>query len=98
MDKYPEIRGLGQYAIWVYHGCEMPTYLARLRGVGGVVAAANNLPPTSLRDQSGNGTTTDVSPVPRLDVQSPSILSLVSPDFACMPLIAPMMTTLRMVK
>ena len=72
-------------------------YLARLRGIGGVVASAN-VPLTSLRDQSSNGTTTGVSPVPRLDMQSPSILSLVSPDFACMPLIAPMMTTLRMVK
>ena len=43
--------------------------------------AAANLPPTTLGVASGNGAT-DVSPVPRLDMLSPSVLSIGSPDFA----------------
>ncbi len=55
-------------------------YLARLRGIGGVVAAAN-APSISLHQQSVKGATV-VSPVPRLDMLSPSVLSICSPDFA----------------
>ena len=54
-------------------------YLARLRGSGGV--GVMSLLPTALQEQSA-GKEADVSPVPRGDLQSPSVLSLGSPDFA----------------
>jgi len=55
-------------------------YLARLRGSGGVGVVS--LPPSALLQEQGDGKETDVSPVPRGDLQSPSMLSLGSPDFA----------------
>jgi tetratricopeptide (TPR) repeat protein len=56
-------------------------YLARLHGIGGLDAP--NLPSDSLQGQSVDQTAANImSPVPRSDLQSPSMLSLGSPDFA----------------
>ena len=51
-------------------------YLARLRGHPGLPQT------TELQQEQQAGKETDVSPVPRGDLQSPSMLSLGSPDFA----------------
>ncbi|KAL9190673.1 hypothetical protein ACHAXT_000379 [Thalassiosira profunda] len=53
-------------------------YLARLRGDGG--RAALPLPPTATEE--GGDNIPGASPVPRSGLQSPSVLSLGSPDFA----------------
>mmetsp|Transcript_34018 Transcript_34018/g.71558 ORF Transcript_34018/g.71558 Transcript_34018/m.71558 type:complete len:1178 (+) Transcript_34018:23-3556(+) len=62
-------------------------YLARLRGSGAGIA----LPPTALQEDTQNERAANVhednnilgaSPVPRSELQSPSMLSLGSPDFA----------------
>ena len=56
-------------------------YLARLRGIGGV--GGPNSTSAAPRGRSGDDAATDImSPVPRSDLQSPSMLSLSSPDFA----------------
>ncbi|KAL3761687.1 hypothetical protein ACHAW5_004251 [Stephanodiscus triporus] len=57
-------------------------YLARMRGIGGA-GAPNTSSAAAPRGRPGNESAVDiVSPVHRSDLQSPSMLSLGSPDFA----------------